>query len=107
MGVLLFLLAIWAVLSFIPATLAQNKGRSFGGFWCLSFFVPFGFFIALIVALCSEDKSQPKPPTVVYMVQGEPPQEINGNPLRREPKISPRSDSDWSEKAGVISPRRI
>lgn len=40
-------------LAFIPATIARNKGYSYGGFWALGFFF---FLIGLIVALCLSDK---------------------------------------------------
>ncbi len=41
-------------LAFIPATIARNKGYSYGGFWAFGFFF---FIIALIVALCISDKT--------------------------------------------------
>lgn len=42
-------------LAFIPATMARNKGYSYGGFWAFGFFF---FLIALIVAACLTDKNQ-------------------------------------------------
>lgn len=48
-------LLIGAGLALIPANIAKNKGYSFAGFWCLSFFL--SFLIGLIVALCLKDIS--------------------------------------------------
>jgi hypothetical protein len=47
-GALLAVIVVWLVAAFIPAFIADNKGRSFWGYWffALAFFVP-----ALIVAL--------------------------------------------------------
>ncbi len=50
-------------LAFIPATIARNKGYSYGGFWALGFFF---FLIALIVILCLD----PKPGSPKYVQQG-------------------------------------
>lgn len=49
------MLLIGAGLACIPASIAKNKGYSFAGFWCLSFFL--SFLIGLIVAACLSDKS--------------------------------------------------
>ena len=42
-------------LAFIPANMARKKGYSYGGFWCLSFFL--SFLIAIIIAACLTDKN--------------------------------------------------
>lgn len=42
-------------LAFIPATMARNKGYSYGGFWALGFFF---LIIAIIVAACLTDKNE-------------------------------------------------
>lgn len=55
MAVLLILI-INAGLAFIPANMAKNKGYSFGGFWCLSFFI--SFLVGIIVAACLTDKRE-------------------------------------------------
>ena len=61
-------------LAFIPATIARNKGYSYGGFWALGFFF---FLIALIVILCMD----PKPGSPKYVQQGYyPPQPQPGYP---------------------------
>ena len=54
-AIVIWIVAVGAAvgLAFIPATIARNKGYSFGGFWVFGFFF---FIIALIVALCLEDK---------------------------------------------------
>jgi hypothetical protein len=66
MSLFLTVLILYGAMCCIPAAIASSKGRSFAGFWCLSFFVPFGFFIALIVALCLK-----REPQVVYVVQAQ------------------------------------
>jgi hypothetical protein len=60
-GILIWILAIGANvgLAFIPATIARNKGYSFGGFWCISFFA--SFLVGLIIALCLTDKRLQQP----------------------------------------------
>lgn len=45
-----------AGLAFIPAKMARDKGYSYGGFWCLSFFV--SFIVGIIVAVCITDKNE-------------------------------------------------
>jgi hypothetical protein len=57
-AIIIWVLCIGAAvgLAFIPATIARNKGYSFGGFWALGFFF---FLVGLIVALCLEDKNAP------------------------------------------------
>lgn len=62
-------------LAFIPATIARNKGYSYGGFWALGFFF---FLITLIVILCLD----PKPGSPKYMEQAAyyPPQPPPGYP---------------------------
>ena len=73
---LVVLLSIGAAvgLAFIPATIARNKGYSYGGFWALGFFF---FFISLIVVLCLD----PKPGSPKYVQQGYyPPQPPPGYP---------------------------
>ena len=56
-GALFFsLFVINAALACIPASIAQKKGRSFGGFWLFGFFF---FLIALVVALLIGDASEP------------------------------------------------
>ena len=45
-------------LAFIPASMAKKKGYSYGGFWCLSFFV--SFLVGIIVAASVPDKNQPQ-----------------------------------------------
>lgn len=42
-------------LAFIPATMARNKGYSYGGFWAFGFFA---LLIAIIVAACLTDKNE-------------------------------------------------
>ncbi len=61
-GWVIWLIAIGAAvgLAFIPATIARNKGYSYGGFWALGFFF---FLIGLIVALCLD----PKPGSPKYV----------------------------------------
>lgn len=53
--VLIIVLLINLGLAFIPANIAKNKGYSFGGFWCLSFFA--SFLVGIIVAVVIEDKT--------------------------------------------------
>ncbi len=48
------LLFIFVFLAIIPAKIASKKGYSFGGFYILGIFF---FLIALIVALCLNDKN--------------------------------------------------
>lgn len=55
----LLCVAINVGLAFIPANIAKNKGYSFGGFWCLSFFL--SFLVGLIVAAILEDKHSDVP----------------------------------------------
>lgn len=60
-------------LAFIPATIARNKGYSYGGFWVFGFFL---FLIALIVALCISDKNAqnyPPPYQQPYQQPYQPP----------------------------------
>lgn len=66
-GILVWIICIGAAvgLAFIPATIARNKGYSYGGFWALGFFF---FLIGLIVALCLPDKTVPPP----YQQYGQP-----------------------------------
>ncbi len=45
-----------AGLAFIPANMAKKKGRSFAGYWCLSFFV--SFLVGIIAAACLSNKSE-------------------------------------------------
>lgn len=54
---LIVILAIGAQvgLAFIPATMARNKGYSYGGFWVFGFFA---LIIAIIVAACLTDKNE-------------------------------------------------
>lgn len=42
-------------LAFVVANMAKQKGYSYGGFWCLSFFL--SFIVGLIVVLCIDDKN--------------------------------------------------
>ena len=49
-------LLVGAGLACIPANMARKKGHSFGGFWCLSFFL--SFLIGVIVAACLKDRSE-------------------------------------------------
>lgn len=74
---LVVLLSIGAAvgLAFIPATIARNKGYSYGGFWALGFFF---FLITLIVVLCLD----PKPGSANYVQQAAyyPPQPPPGYP---------------------------
>ena len=51
----IIVLLICAGLACIPASIANRKGYSFAGFWCLSFFL--SFLIGLIVAACLSDRS--------------------------------------------------
>lgn len=46
-------LLIAAALAFIPATIAKNKGRSFGGWYAYGFML---FIVALIHALVMEPR---------------------------------------------------
>lgn len=48
-------LIVNALLSRIPAKWARDKGYSYGGFWCLSFFL--SFVVGLIVAACITDRN--------------------------------------------------
>lgn len=50
---------IAAGLALIPAKMAGNKGYSFAGFWCLSFFL--SFLIGIIVAAGLPDKNTSMP----------------------------------------------
>ena len=59
MGGILFIaifisLGITIALAFIPANIAKKKGYGFGGFYVFGLFL---FLIALIVALCLDDKN--------------------------------------------------
>jgi hypothetical protein len=56
-GIIIFIIAIGANagLAFIPAYMAKNKGYSFGGFWCISFFA--SFLVGIIIAACITDKT--------------------------------------------------
>lgn len=47
--------AVNAGLALIPASMARKKGHSFGGYWCLSFFV--SFLIGLIVGVTIKDRN--------------------------------------------------
>lgn len=49
-------LLIAAGLAFIPSNIAKRKGYSFGGFWCLSFFL--SFLVGIIVAACIPDRNE-------------------------------------------------
>jgi hypothetical protein len=49
---LMFLLIMWIVIAFLPATIAKNKGRSFLGWFILSLFF---WWITLFVALFMKD----------------------------------------------------
>ena len=70
----IFVVGVAVGLAFIPATIARNKGYSYGGFWALGFFF---FLVGLIVALCLD----PKPGSPKYMEQGYyPPQPPPGYP---------------------------
>ena len=42
-------------LSFIPASMARNKGHSFGGYWALSTFLV-GWLIGIIIAACLSNR---------------------------------------------------
>lgn len=57
LGLLIILLYLGACvgLAFIPATMARDKGYSYGGFWAFGFFF---LIIAIIVAACLTDKNQ-------------------------------------------------
>lgn len=57
-------------LSFIPANMAKRKGYSFGGFYCLSFFV--SFVVTVIIAAVVKDK-MPRPQYVPYVPYGQYP----------------------------------
>lgn len=57
--------------------IAEGKGMSYAGWWCLSFFL-LGV-IALIIALCISDRSQPQ---VIYV---------------KEQKVSPKNDAETSD----------
>jgi len=59
-------LGVTAGLSFIPAFMAKKKGYTFGGFFCLSFFVSFVLTI-IIAALITDKNPKPKP---LYMPYG-------------------------------------
>lgn len=51
--IMLFALGTAIGLAFIPASMARNKGYSYGGFWAFGFFL---FIPAIIVAAVIEDK---------------------------------------------------
>ena len=56
-------------LSFIPASMAKKKGYTFGGFYCLSFFV--SFVVTIIIAALITDKN-PKPQALYTPYYGVP-----------------------------------
>ncbi len=77
-------------LAFIPATIARNKGYSYGGFWVFGFFL---FLIALIVALCLPDKRAQYPPQYQQpygQPYGQPYQQPYGQPYQQPPSAQPR-----------------
>lgn len=57
LGILFIILYLGACvgLAFIPATMARDKGYSYGGFWAFGFFF---LIIAIIVAACLTDKKE-------------------------------------------------
>jgi hypothetical protein len=111
-GALLAVILVWLVGAFIPAFIADNKGRSFWGYWffALAFFVP-----ALIVALllqpavdastlrtCPHCYSQiPRAATVCSQCRRDVP------PLPRTPRAaSPRSVGTLEPVLGMESGNR-
>lgn len=69
------IIIIWVIglgaavgLAFIPASMARNKGYSYGGFWAFGFFM---LIPAIIVAAVIEDKTAPRPVVIVN------PQDVN------------------------------
>jgi hypothetical protein len=62
---LFFIMFLWILIAFWPATIAKSKGYSFWGFLALSIFF---WWITLFVVLFLKDKSVPTlpqtPPTV-------------------------------------------
>jgi hypothetical protein len=84
----LIYIGILVGLAFIPATIARNKGYSYGGFWAFGFFF---FVIALIVSLCISDKTYPqyyRPPyQQPYQPYGQPyqqPYQPYGQPYQQQ-----------------------
>lgn len=63
----LVLFAINIGLAFIPANIASKKGYSFGGFWCLSFFL--SFLVGLIVSAVLEEKHANGDAQIKYCTQ--------------------------------------
>jgi len=54
--ILLIALLINGGLAFIPGRIAKDKGYSFGGYWCLSFFL--SFLVGIITTACIPDRNQ-------------------------------------------------
>jgi hypothetical protein len=80
LGLWIMAVLFWALFSVVIAAIAARKGRSPLGFFCLSFLVPLGFLVALIVLLI------------------QPPQARAAEPARAAPpapewKLPPRRDS--------------
>ena len=53
---LMFLIILWAILAFLPASIARSKGHSFLGWFVLSIFF---WWITLFVALFMHDRNTP------------------------------------------------
>lgn len=51
-----FLVAIWILLAFLPASIARSKGHSFIGWFILSLFF---WWITLFVTLFMKDRTHP------------------------------------------------
>lgn len=52
----MFLLVLWVVLAFLPATIAKSKGHSFIGWFMVSLFF---WWITLFIALFMKDRNTP------------------------------------------------
>ncbi len=91
-------IGIFVGLAFIPATIARNKGYSYGGFWAFGFFF---FIIALIVSLCLSDKTYPQYYNQPYQPYGQPYQQPYQPPYQQQSAqgVCPNCGNSVSEDA--------